>query len=710
MLKRWQLWNRKAKTWLWCLVLLGVVAALPLGAMRMTMEASADTVEIVFDYRDIVEVAELQPNPQQFLDERLQAMKEAGVTTLAVYESSLRELQQAGRLVFYSEKEAALLKGVLPDERRNYTYILFNSAQDEQAVGPIVREAFDQRGVPYSDWSFGGRNGIVVEEPVQSAQLKTLDFDPLTLQQLRDEGFHILARLSDRVTPYDAARTEAQLERLSGYGVTRLLFEGDRAKGAMDQPESDSLDHFAGLMNRYGMGLAAIENLKVPQAGIHKLAFLTNYNVARLYSLSPEDAASMELEAIADRFVLAAKDRNIRMFFVNTGALSNLDAGTVVHSVDKMIGFMTGEEGIAAKLVQAGFPLGVAQAFESGGQPGWEKPVRGVVAVGAVAIISLLIAAFIPGVLIPVFAVGLVGSAGLYVLNSSLMEQGLALGAAVSGPSLALIWVMNRIYARTAGDRRMVGGEEWTVGRENAASASGSKLQWIFASPSIGKRIGSALAWFVMATAITLSAVPLVFGLLNNITYSLVLEQFRGVSVLHLAPIFIVALYVFLYEGSDGRGVVSRARTLLCLPVTVLAVVALAVLGAVGYYYLTRTGNAGQVSGIELLIRGWLESTFGVRPRFKEFMLGHPPLLLGLFLALRYRASWALIIVGALGQLTMVSTFTHIHTPLYISIVRTLLGLGAGVLIGLIAIAVWIVAEGAWRKWVQPTVRKLSES
>jgi hypothetical protein len=112
------------------------------------------------------------------------------------------------------------------------------------------------------------------------------------------------------------------------------------------------------------------------------------------------------------------------------------------------------------------------------------------------------------------------------------------------------------------------------------------------------------------------------------------------------------------------------------------------------------------VSSIELLFRNWLESTFGVRPRFKEFMLGHPPLLLGLFLAIRYRAAWVLIIVGTMGQLSMVSTFTHLHTPLYISIIRTLLGLGAGLLIGLVCIGAWIVLEGAWRRWVQPRIRK----
>lgn len=706
MLNRWHQWNRQAKLWLSIVTLIGVIAALPLGVQRMTMEKSAQSVEYVFDYRDIVEASDLQPRPRQFVEDRLTMLKEAGVTSMAVYESSLKELMQAGRLTYYNEKEAALLQGKLADERSHNTYILFSGQREAEQIGPVVRDAFDRMGVSHREWFFDGREGLIVEESTAAAGLKTMDFDPISLAAIHEAGFHIVARFSDRVVPYDAERTEEQLARLHEYGVTRLLFDGEKVKGFSDQTASKSLDHFASLLDKYEIGLTTIENLKRPQQGLNQLAYLTNYNIARLYSLSPEDSIEMTQEGVVDRFLLAAKDRNIRMFFLNAMTLGNADTGTLDQSVDKLAEMMIGERGVVQTLADNGFPAGSAQPFHYE-KPSWEKPVRGVAALGAVAIIALLIGAYLPALLIPVFGIGLVGSAGLYVLNSSLMEQALALGAAVSAPTLGLIWVMNRIYARTIGERRMVGGEDWTI------SGSGEEprgTKWIFPDMPIGKRIGLALNWFLVATCISLCAVPLVFGLLNNITYSLVLEQFRGVSVLHLAPIVLIAVYVFLYEGSSTKGVLKRATAHLSRPITVMWVLLIAVLGAVGFYYLSRTGNAGQVSQIELLIRGWLESTFGVRPRFKEFVLGHPPLLLGLFLALRYRVGWLLIIVGALGQLTMVGTFTHIHSPLAMSIARTLLGLGGGLLIGFILIAVWIVLEGAWRRWAWPMIQKYSAS
>jgi hypothetical protein len=705
---RWQRWNRRAKTWLWIIVLAGVVASLPLGLSRMQMEKSAYTVEFVFDYIDLLEVSEQQSNPRQYLEDKLDLLKDAGIGTMSVYESTLRELQRSGRLVYYNERDAALLQGKLADERVNHSYILFSGAEEAEKIGPLIRDGLDRYGVSYADWSFGGRQGLVVQEPLAALNLKTFDFDPMTLEELTEAGFHILPRFSDRVVPYDSERTDAQLARLKEYGATRVLFDGEKAKGASDQGELKSLDSFGELLKHHGIGLTVIENLKKPQQGINKLAYLSQYNVVRLYSLSPEESLEISSTVLKERFLLAAKDRNIRMFFLNTMLQSSTDLGRLNDSVDKLALAMGGEDGAISLLEKEGFPNGVAESFQFD-KPSWEKPLRALSVLGAVALIALLISAFIPHTAIPLFLAGLVGSAGLYVLNSSLLEQALALGAAVSAPTLALIWVLNRIYARTIGSRRMIGGEAWTVGGAGHPSlAQESRTAWVFPEVSALRRLAMALGWFVGATLITLSAVPIVFGLLNNITYSLVLEQFRGVSALHFGPLVLVAIYVFLYEDSEGNGVWKRGVALLKQPITLLWVLGIAVVGAIGFYYLSRTGNNGQVPPLELLIRGWLESAFGVRPRFKEFMLGHPPLLLGLFLAIRYRAAWVLMIVGAMGQLTMVSTFTHIHTPLYISIIRTLLGLGAGLIFGLIAIGLWTVAEGAFRKWVMPRFQQKS--
>ncbi|MFC4777840.1 DUF5693 family protein [Paenibacillus sp. GCM10023252] len=717
MLAQWQQWNRRAKLWLWVLVLIAVIAALPIGSTRMKMERTSSEVEYVFDYRDLVEIAEVQPKPREFVSQQLLRMKQAGITTLSIYESSLRELAVAGRLSYYSAKDAAMLQGLPPSNVENFTYVIFSGGDEQQATKQLVQEAYDRLGVAYKPWKFGGRDGLIIELGVQDALLKPMGPDQVAMKQLTDAGFKLLPRFSDRSRPYDQEETSKLLQQFKELGVDRILFDGDNVKGYADQGEMNSLTGFAELLKQYDLGIAAIENLKKPQGGINKIAYLTNYNVTRLYSLSADDAAQVTPKTISDRFLLAAKDRNIRMFFMNGGAQSSLEKAGVVHPLDKLYEALEGPDGAVARLTDAGFPAGSAEPFEVE-RPSWAKPLKAVVAVGAVALIALLVGAYVPLVLIPVFLIGAAGSAGLFVLGkNSLLEQALALGAAISAPTLALIWVMNRIYARTDGMRRFVGGSDWSVGRsggdrvvsgtgeEGLAAASG--MRWVFPGLTWTRRLGMAVMLFIMTSLISLVGVPFVFGLLNNVTYSLVLEQFRGVSLLHLAPIGLVALYVFLYTG---QSVIGNVRKILRTPITVMWVVLGVVLAAAGVYYLSRTGNEGQASSIELLFRNWLESTFGVRPRTKEFLLSHPLLLLGIFLSLRYRAAWVLIIAGSIGQLSMVDTFAHIHTPLYISIIRVFLGLGLGVLFGVILIGVWQVVEGAWKRWAGKLTTKSVDS
>lgn len=185
-------------------------------------------------------------------------------------------------------------------------------------------------------------------------------------------------------------------------------------------------------------------------------------------------------------------------------------------------------------------------------------------------------------------------------------------------------------------------------------------------------------------------------ALLNNVTYSLVLNQFRGVSLLHMAPIGLVALYVLLYRGDF---VFNKTGKLLRTPITFAMIIIAFVLAVVGYYYMTRTGNGGSVSPLEMVLRTFLENTVGVRPRNKEFLLAHPLLILGAFLAFRYRNAAFIMIIAVIGQLSMVDTFAHIHSPVLISLIRGLLGLGLGLIIGVIAVIVWQIAEGCWKRW-----------
>ena len=688
---------RAARRTLLLLAALGVLAALPLGFVRHQMEQKSKTVEFVFDYRDLLLVASYQAHPREFVAEKLKALQDAGVTTMAVFEGSLDDYERAERITVYNSKEAAMLRGEPAPADENYTYVLFADDRTADALEPVFRRAFERSGNTVREWSHGGQRGLVIDTPVEDAQLRPMEPDPLAMEELTAAGFRLLPRFTDRVRPYDPDLMDALLGRFAALGSTRLLFEGSEATGYGDRAELDSLNHFASLLNRYNIGLATIENLRAQQAGFATLAWKTGYNVVRLYSLSENDAFQMSAEDIADRFLLAAKDRNIRMFYLNAAPVRSGTRPSVADPLDNLVKALAGgegTEGAIAKLERFGFRTGFAEPFDYRHE-GWQKALRAVVALGAIAVIALLMDAFLRGFGPVAFVIGAFGSVGLYALSPPLLEQALALGAAVAVPTLAVLWALGRVRAHTEGERRPVGG----FGDADPALADDGRLfggRWTFDGHPAGRRFATALLLFAVTSLLTLLGTAFVFGLLTNVTYSLVLQQFRGVSVLHALPIALVAIHVFLYTG---RSVSAQLRMLLRLKVTVSGVIVTAVLAAVGYYYMTRTGNAGQVTSLELAFRNFLESTFGVRPRTKEFLLAHPLFVLGLFLSLRYRAAWVLAIAGVLGQLSMVDTFAHIHSPIVLSLIRSLLGLGLGLVIGLLLIALWQLGEGAWRRW-----------
>lgn len=650
-------WNARLAKWLWWVVLLGVVAALPVMYARVQTETSADKVAIVMDYRDLLQVGNTQANPQAFVQEQLKLLKDAGVNGMAVFESTLEELSWAGEVNVYNATQAALLEGKVSPPEDNGTYVIFNRPENEPVLRPIIEWAFRHHRAEVTSWSVKDHTGLRLNMGYDDAYIHAMQPNPVAMKMLKDEGFMIVPRLSDRFVPFDAAEVDKWLQSFQELGVTRVLFDGEAVTGYGKGIKFGGVQRFSSELKKHGIGVAIFENLRIPQKGMSKLANLLKYNAIRAHSVGEAEMTVIKKPVLEDRLVLGVKDRNIRLLYLNAAAVRDSTKGQVSHPLENIVDVLQGDEeedtvGVVQQLKDFGFEVGEPKAFEVHKAPS-EKILRGIAMLGAIALVALTFGLFIPSLLLPVIVVGGIGGAGLYVLSSTLMVQALALFAAIAAPTASVVLLIKRIRVlrEGAGDQPITG--------------------W--------RRLGGAVLLLVRTTVLSLAAVPFVVALLNHISYSLVLQQFRGVSLLHMVPIGLVALYVFLYGSGDT--VIGNARKILAMPLTVLWIAGVGILGAVGYYYLSRTGNAGQVTGIELQFRSLMENTFGVRPRIKEFMGGHPLFFAGIFLALRYRWAMVLLVAGTIGQLSMVDTFAHIHTPFLLSLIRVFLGLGIGVLI-----------------------------
>ena len=103
-----------------------------------------------------------------------------------------------------------------------------------------------------------------------------------------------------------------------------------------------------------------------------------------------------------------------------------------------------------------------------------------------------------------------------------------------------------------------------------------------------------------------------------------------------------------------------------------------------------RSDNVAFIPGFEAKIRETLEKLLIARPRTKEVFIGYPSLILLNFLvAKKYFANYREIFrVGvALGFSSVINSFCHFHTPLYLILLREFNGLWTGLIVGLIVFA-----------------------
>ena len=101
-------------------ICVGLFAALIIAGQRYFVESENNQVDLVVDYKSIVDLAEREGLE---LDDVLKMTKEAGITSLAIYDSSLEKLARSGKVFALAGSEilANYQSGTLNnDEKRGH--------------------------------------------------------------------------------------------------------------------------------------------------------------------------------------------------------------------------------------------------------------------------------------------------------------------------------------------------------------------------------------------------------------------------------------------------------------------------------------------------------------------------------------------------------------------------------------------------------------
>jgi hypothetical protein len=605
----------------WMLVLAGALASLRVASSRWSSETANRAVEIVVDWDEVRGLAEVTGTPT---DEALRLFYAAGARGLAIGEDTLASLQAVRRIE------------LLPPTTPGITRIRVSEALLFGRIAGSLRAKWGIEAVAEGD---------VLSVPVAWTDLAGLGIglpaDVVTAS--RKAGLEPVARILNFEGAQDASITA--VARDLGASMARLvIFGGDQVLGY-----PDGLKATAAALPAHGLVYGQVEFGK--QKGEDALARLLKGAIVRVHSVSPTDMGRLSEAEATDRFVRAAEERNIRALYVR------LLPGAQVPPFKENLRYVNG---IAAALKERGFPPGLAQPFRA-----WDShaALRAVIGLGVAAATVLLVEALLT--LGPWLSAALVLLAAFDALAPAMTlgRKVVALQASVVFPVLA----MTLLRAR------------W----ENHAGGQASLARTLLSPPVLGR--------FVCVSLLSLLGALAIIGLLSSRMASMKLLEFSGIKLQQIGTLLAVAaIYALEVEPRGGwkaetahmkrrfGEIWSQPVALGGLLATVVALVALALL-------LARSGNdpGVGVSPLEMRFRAALDQVLGVRPRTKEFLIGHPALLFGIALALMRRPRWAvpLLVIGAIGQAGMVNTFCHLHTPLAVSVMRTLNGVWVAVLL-----------------------------
>lgn len=626
------------------LLLPGLLSALMLGARRYDLETRDKSVELVLDYSELQSLSVSSGTPIPAL---LKNFKDAGITGVAITEDLMGDLTASGQITYEQRSsEVGPLTVIRTSDRALAGRVLqsLNARLSPDMISPHVSQGLALKmKLP---------DAFVVRAAPLTLNLIGLGLSPDAVQLVKSAGLDPVARLQNHPALTEKA-VNAAVSDMKRDGIARLICAGEEAFGFRGLiPYSAKQIKDAGLI--YG----SVEFAK--QKGDARMCSELKSQFIRVHSISNAEMAALTPQTAAERYARAVKERGIRLCYVRlpeTSGESPVENGTAFVSA------------IRDQVQAAGYGMGVAQPFGD-----IQRPKRflalialSVVAGGVMLLESLVSLSSIVkyGLLI----VGFVLAAGMAMIGETGCQL-LALKSAFIFPTLGITALIGPLFNREKIEK---------------------------------EPLAKAVALFVGASALSLCGAILIVGLLADRSYMVKVEQFVGIKAAHLLPILAVifmmvsGLPIFGKPFSKVRKEISgNIRLIMANPLFIWQAFAIMIaLGIIGFALLRTSNDSGvAVSGMEMKFRSILDQLMVVRPRTKEFLIGHPALLLGIAMLLTRRRAWGLPLValGVLGQVSLVNTFCHIHTPLQVTILREANGLVLGLLIGI----------AAWYLFVRP--------
>lgn len=609
------------------LIAVSVCAALYMNYFRFQAEKQNKTVDILVDFDELLLLSKAQGTP---LVDIVRQFKEAGATGVLMKERSLKELSQNGDVLLKNGNEIALLQKTNPNflprlkPGRDNSYIFLQDKADFN----YLSQQIGAKGKTVDDSYTGeGIYLLAAHFSLREWEKLGLGFLKRDLEAVQNGGLPVVPRL--REWPGASEKNiDFLIEELKGMPNISLLTFNDEVI-----PGSGNLPYLAKKIAELKITLGVFEFF--PQQGLGTLALLSGKNALRVHAISENDMLRYNQTMALERYKLAVSERNIRVLYVRLFGLNKPD-----KVLDSTLKYITN---VRNSVQEEGYQDAPAATLP--GLP-YSGLIMLTIGLGVVGAGMLIINCFLPARwTLFIGFLGFLGWLGIYVLNPTLARKAAALLSVIAFPIIAITVVL----------------------REEKRS------------------LGQAVLALLQMSAISFVGALIMTGLLADKSFMLALDGFTGVKLAHILPLLLIPVY-YVFKGKEP---LKKVREILDTTISVKYVIAGLVILAAFAVYIIRTGNEGTmlVSSWEVRFRDILDQILGVRPRTKEFLFGYPVTLILLYYGLDYRKI-PLLLLAIIGQVSLVNTYAHIHTPILISLHRSFNGLWLGIILGILSILI----------------------
>ena len=609
------------RIFLWCLIIVFLALSVDSFLFRWNNERSNLNIVNIACFHAFSQAAD---NIVKDINDMLLDLEEAGITAIAFSEISLRDLVPRGDILLMYYGEFRNHDDYIPFQTSHNSFVIIS--QNEETTD-FLYERFHAR---YTADEFFHSDNIFItnfEVPLMLlaqgwARNLHLGFDIQAIQAAYDMGFDIILRPDSNPGGADMVWQEYE-NIIEEFNVRTLIFGRTVPYEMVD------------IILRHDLIVGVIEAADhvgvIEQPGLDDLLPDIYFQVNRVHTVA-FDIWILTAEGIYQRWISGVVDRSLRLMYFVPFNLAETGTEDVVYTLETIARFTNTIEDRGfeitgyTNLLNTGMPSTINRIFLT-----LSLMTAGVLYISYLLKLRLHIS---------IILLAITYILGIAANLTGDFTQLLAFGTAILYPALSSLMML--LYLQK------------------------------YKSHGFIKKLLFTLLIILGVNALGMYTLASLF---SDIRYNMNIIFFRGVLVAHLTPLLLHAVnYFFVFKDED-----NLVETLYKLPMQKPTYLILAA-GAFALIFLflsmTRTGNAPIIGAtqLEVYIRRLFEAMFVARPRFRELMIGYPSILILIYLYHKYKNNILLLIIGfgvVMGTVSMVNSFSHVFTSIYISMHRT---------------------------------------